>query len=497
MDKDAKTLILEFNSNPENRKLQAFYERKAIMEIFGKARDEESHSSFLAWLLEGKDLTANHSDSPLMWLLQILVLREETVEAKKDPIPREMKAQILSRTLEFKIEKVKTEEVVNNALTRNYFKCNFNSKGNEDGQDRLDIYIKCSLTDPSNCGGYESFEIFIENKVLSSEGGAKPESNQVFVKDISFNNVEHDELKQTERYYNALSYCNAVSNLQFFVFLAPENHDLSESKNFFQVSYQDILDYILTPLIQNEDLSERSRVLIQDYIDGLSIPTLDTKENKRIVMAVIPTEKESIERFKSKNKDLIISCLNALAKMSLNQNQNKQKITITNDDMILAKFAKENKNLLFAVLADSTKDTTVDYLNQLLEGTLSQSLFIVYNDEQNNKNNYFKICNNSSFGFEFARIFAKKHSACNTSKLLNNEIKKELGKKMTVYYDKSSYDGFDKNKQNKYKQLPDTSIYVTTNNWDIHNSTGLLSRLLGALEQNKPDYFKYKKIPFD
>lgn len=405
MNKDAKTLILEFNRDPESRKLQAFYRRKAMMEIMGKARDEESHSAFLAWLLDGKDLTASHSDSPLMWLLQILVLREETVKAKIDPIPNAIKAQILSRTLQFKIDKVKTEEIINNAMTHNYFKKNFKFKKGEekDGQDRLDIYIKCSITEPKKCGGYVSFEVFIENKVLSTEGGAKPEKNQVFVEGISCNKkVKHDELKQTERYYKALSYDNDAKNLQLFVYLTPEGLDFSESKHYFQVSYQDILDYILTPLIQNEDLSERSKFLIQDYIDGLSIPTLDEKERKRMVMAITPIEMKSIKKFKSKNKNLLISCLNALAKKSL-------KNPLTPDDEILVNFAIENKNLLYAVLTDSTKKTadkgkSTDYLNQLLECEVKKQLYLVYPNPKDKTN--FLIYDDSNFGFEFLKSFA-------------------------------------------------------------------------------------------
>ena len=72
--------LLKFNSNRENREILAFYNRKSYMELAGVARREESHSAFLAWLLKGNEISSSLAESPMMWFLQILAYRENTLK---------------------------------------------------------------------------------------------------------------------------------------------------------------------------------------------------------------------------------------------------------------------------------------------------------------------------------------------------------------------------------------------------------------------------------
>lgn len=460
MNKDAKTLILDFNHDPESRKLQSFYRRKAMMEIMGKARDEESHSAFLAWLFEGRDLTASQSDSPLMWMLQILVSREDTVRAPKEPIPNEIKAQILNRSLQFTIDEVKREVVINNEKTHNYFKYNFPyNKDEKDGQDRLDIYIKCSLTKPNKCEGYKTFEIFIENKILSPEGGAKLNKDKFFVPEVSYNGIEkHDDLPQTERYYKALSHYNDSSNLQFFVYLVPGVHAPCASKHYYQVTYQDILDRILISMIQNEDLSERSKFLIQDYIDGLSIPTLDEKERKRIVMATTKKEVERINAFMKHNELLLYNMLVAMVKKCRNK-------ILSKDEELLIEFAKSNKNLIYAAYNICNNEWKVN-LDALYEGSLPIG-----------KNYYliepiFGIFNDSTFGFEFAKSFAwycYNRSGLIKPRDLNTELSRDVGSRITVFSVK---------KGGHHEEIPNfpSKLFAVKANWKPSGNLGKITR---------------------
>ena len=113
---DVEQLLLDFNRNPDNRELQDFYSRKSMMEMMGVARSEVAHSAFLAWLLSGKDVCVHSADSPLMWLFQVLVLREYTSQSIF--FSNDIKTRILNRSLGFEIlEVVQTTRTENQAKT--------------------------------------------------------------------------------------------------------------------------------------------------------------------------------------------------------------------------------------------------------------------------------------------------------------------------------------------------------------------------------------------
>lgn len=105
---DVEQLLLDFNRNPDNRELQDFYSRKSMMEMMGVARSEVAHSAFLAWLLSGKDVCVHSADSPLMWLFQVLVLREYTSQSIF--FSNDIKTRILNRSLGFEILEVVPEK---------------------------------------------------------------------------------------------------------------------------------------------------------------------------------------------------------------------------------------------------------------------------------------------------------------------------------------------------------------------------------------------------
>lgn len=438
-----ESLLLEFNKDPQNRKLQDFYSRKAMMEINGVARKEESHSAFWAWLLNGKDVCVHRTDSPFMWFLQVLVMREYTRKNSTLIIPNNIKTKILNRTLVFNILEVKVEKKIKD-VSGNYFSANY--PGQKAPEDELDIYIKCD---------YENgniLEVFIENKVTSPEEGPK---------DI-IKRKGYDDQPQTIRYYNATS--GNGTNLKLYVYLCPDHlNNISKAKSksddYLQISYQDLLDYILTPMIQNEDLSDRSRFLIQEYIDGLSIPTLDEKERNRIVMAITPEEVEIINKFMKRNKQLLFLMLKTMIKRSSGG-------TLTNDDILLINFAESNKNLIYAVYNICDDELKEDFnLDALYAGSLPKSKRI--------KNKYlieplFGIYNDSTVGFEFATIFARYCkeqlgivTATELNKKLNDILNLSGKKKISIYFNKK------KNHNEEIQGISSTAnpLYAVKNNW--------------------------------
>lgn len=337
MATNVEKLIISHNKDAQNRKIVAFYDRKSTMEKMGIARSETAHSAFLANLLKS-DNGLGLEESAIMWLLHILIEREDNATAySTSPIPTDVKAAVLSQTLKYDIEEITTEKVIDD-VAHSYFAAHYNNKKCDD---RLDIYIKLKVNGLS----VKYLEIVIENKVLQDENGQK-----------SKNGFGYDSLTQTQRYYTACSYNKSSDTAQLFVFLTPEEVEeetKAEDKHFIQISYQDVLDTIIIPQLDNNMLTNNERQELENYVDALNLPTLDIQAKKRIVMAMTEEARTDIQTYLKKNKELIINVIKAKEKEASNSS------SLTQEEQILVSFADKRKNL-FAALGmdfDTTKPT--------------------------------------------------------------------------------------------------------------------------------------------
>lgn len=331
MATNIEKLIISHNKDAQNRKMVAFYDRKSTMEKMGIARSETAHSAFLANLLKS-DNGLGLEESAIMWLLHILIEREDNAKAynSTSPIPTDVKAAVLSQTLKYDIEEITTEKVIDD-VAHNYFAANYNNKKCDD---RLDIYIKLKVNGLS----VKYLEIVIENKVLQDENGPK-----------SKNSSGYDSLFQTQRYYTACSYNKSSVTAQLFVFLTPdevEEETKAKDKHFIQISYQDVLDTIIIPQLDNNMLTSNERQELENYVDALNLPTLDIQAKKRIVMAMTEEARTEKQTYLKKNKELIINVIKAKEKEASNSS------SLTQEEQILVSFADKRKNLFAALGMD-------------------------------------------------------------------------------------------------------------------------------------------------
>ena len=443
---DVTSELLKFNSNRENRELMAFYNRKSYMELLGVARKEEQHSAFLAWLLKGSDIECNIEDSPMMWFLQVLANRENTIRNKNIRMPTQLKSAILSRTLKFHIEEVKNEKKVRD-VNDTYFKAK-----NIKCEDELDIYIKLSI---QGIPIIDELEIIIENKIFSKEEGPKRNATTTYGTQC-----------QTVRYYMACCKNKNKNNFQLYVYLCPDPTRYStnncQSRNYIHIYYQDLLNYILIPLVDKTD-SERIRLIIREYIDCLSLPTLDVKESKRVVLARSTEEEKALDEFKTRNMELLYEIMKVQIKKIY-------KKTLTSDEEILYDFASANGNLMYAVCNVGNINT-------------STPTYVVYQD--------LKAYNNSGFGVRFAEFFASKvENEVNNVQDLQTELNNKIGLNTTgIYYSTP-------NQQKQCKEIENYKfpLYVTKGTWENTRTTGLLSKLEKSLSNIHIDGFDWEKI---
>ena len=400
MATNIEKLIISHNKDAQNRKMVAFYDRKSTMEKMGIARSETAHSAFLANLLKS-DNGLGLEESAIMWLLHILIEREDNATAynstsSKSPIPTDVKAAVLSQTLKYDIEEITTEKVIDD-VAHSYFAVNYKGKKCDD---RLDIYIKLKVNGLS----VKYLEIVIENKVLQDENGPK-----------SKNSSGYDSLFQTQRYYTACSYNKSSVTAQLFVFLTPdevEEETKAKDKHFIQISYQDVLDTIIIPQLDNNMLTSNERQELENYVDALNLPTLDIQAKKRIVMAMTKEARTDKQTYLKKNKELIINVIKAKEKEASNSS------SLTQEEQILVSFADKRKNLFaahgmdfdtfdkskkyFVFITDGatyriahlcTADVAVNFAKLYYKYNSGPSIGQLNNDFANVKPNIFSVCN--------------------------------------------------------------------------------------------------------
>ena len=393
---DYASIMLQFNNDPDFIKLRDRYATKSFLEIMSTDRSETQHSSFLAWLLEGKDFPVKEQDHPIIHLLDILIRRESEQSTQK-LVHDDIKNMVLSRNIKsIQIHEVSTEKSVQEV-------------SNIPSQDRLDIYIHCTIE--SKNGELKKIEFIIENKVGSKENGAKTDREKMQDKEVEDN--QYYTKTQTQRYYYA-TFTEAKearkSREKIFIYLTPiSNADLSDFDNlgedqkskdvhFININYQDILDNIIEPLLLSEDISTRIHTLLNEYVLSLSLPALieNEKKNKNeqnikgsIIMATRKVDIENITNIIKKNSYL------SLIKNALIATVSKG----NNTDPLLKSFGETYRKLFTAILRVYIEtgnkqgdeldelDELQDLYYQLLGNPKDNTKFSITYDENHHGNN--------------------------------------------------------------------------------------------------------------
>lgn len=396
-----KESILQFNSTRLNRELRDYYCGKSFLDIHNKSRDEESHSGFIAWLLSGVDIAINEKDSPLINFLEMLIRKDQNIDEK-------LSQAILSRSLSFSSVTVVTEKKVKELSSINT-------------DDELDIYVECDVT---GLQGYKTLQIIIENKVMSPEEGPKHGGEITFSDMIKERRVSENAVYkyayQTKRYYYACSnryYGKGKKNdtIQLFIFLTPKSKPKPESNKFIHVTYQDVLDYVIVPLSEEPNLSERVKLFVNEYIRCLSLPSSEVKSQKRIVMALTAEEKNRLKRFGEDDNtvNLIMSCIGAILRVKANK-------PLEGDELLYA-FYEQNRPLLQAASLA---------MNNCIFCNAFNSCEKLYSEEKYNSYYFLKdgkILNSTELGISFSKWFIDNYaSQSDTAQSLNDKLKNIL-----------------------------------------------------------------------
>lgn len=276
-----EVLLTSFNGNPDNTKVVDYVSTQNFFDVIGKSRHEMVHSKMLAELLSGRYFIL----SKKMSLIHFLDIVEFRSRQQGVEIPSGVRESILTRSLNIDaVLDAQTELPIDTYLHRS---------GTPDL--RLDVYLKFSRSNTAK-SERKNIELFIENKVLAKE---------------------HDG--QTQSYYDFLS--DGRNATKFFVYLSPiSQRDLNEydsvpdemkpcatdkygRKVFVHISYQDIMDKIIEPLLADQGISERDRIILNEYANCLELPALPDDDDQKLgakdlsIMAISAYETELLSSF--------------------------------------------------------------------------------------------------------------------------------------------------------------------------------------------------------
>uniref|UniRef100_A0AAU8AY92 PD-(D/E)XK nuclease superfamily n=1 Tax=Dulem virus 37 TaxID=3145755 RepID=A0AAU8AY92_9CAUD len=262
--------IIDFGNSAEFKELNAYYSQPSIFSALGVSRHENTHSNFLAWLITPKPEKNDHGlgDMPLRKFLEALSLAC-TLPHSIGKISPDLSGAITAGTYTLSGVEVEREKHV--------------------GVGRIDIYITGNIEFDQR---EYPLTIVIENKVKSSE---------------------HDS--QTKRYLEALR--PPVSRPGFFlsVFLTPlsnreyelQNEPTCEAKEFIELNYQYLADYVIEPC--RNSLQEGSiKRYLTEYLLALSLPEM-RQDKGDFVMAISSEERILLSRFWDKHKDLLTAVI--------------------------------------------------------------------------------------------------------------------------------------------------------------------------------------------
>ena len=258
--------------------IKRYYERPSYMGLLNVGRKEQAHSSFIKWLFSSSTFNQNSADSPIMHLLDIAVQRANQQDKIGDDkaISASLSDSIYGRLFSISNTSCNTEVVIDNR--------------------RCDIVIRCKIKDTER-----GLNICIENKVLSSEHTSQTEA---YVTSYSSKNENADWL---------FLFLTPLSSVELDDYFSLSEKERCTSEKFIQINYQDLLDYVLEPLINSVDKNSQAYFILDDYINTLRYPVKEENDKKRTIMAIGEKETKLLNDFWEGNHELIELALEAMS----------------------------------------------------------------------------------------------------------------------------------------------------------------------------------------
>lgn len=247
--------VNQLMQSPDFLRLQSLRSQSNLFEIVAASHTEMWHSAFIKWLLDPQS-SVGLGTFPLKRFLYMVIA--EGVYAED------------GTQLSLNLAEIEDEEFLK--LNQMTFHTEYSIK---DPDGRIDIL-----------GMNEIVRVTIENKINSKENA-----------------------DQTDRYYEYLSKNAENVIFDIMVYLSPDDSKIPKCKEFIQVTYQSLCDFVLKPCLNHPGLLPENQFLINQYISNLKKPTRGGKvmaqPNKDLCISIYNSYKDVLDEIFLAVKDEI------------------------------------------------------------------------------------------------------------------------------------------------------------------------------------------------
>lgn len=308
-EEEIKELIINFNLDESINDLKRYYSTPTTWEIIKQARRETSHTLFLSWFFNNKDFNADPNSGPIKKLI-VLLLKWHKYQTSSQ-FDQVLENSIYAQDFEILSSKAEAEFPID---------CCIAKKGQPAyGEGSIDIFITCEvkINNINRC-----LHIVIENKIDASETTKSFDQASTLLKCSNKSNVP-TTLYQTDAYYDFIT-TEFKADINIFAYLKPTKGNMEDikeaecnNKNYIQINYQEILDNIIQPIYNQQQISSIDRFRLQDYIKTLGKPSETDNINNITIMAMEEKERTLLKKFFENNEELIRAAIESLGDSEL------------------------------------------------------------------------------------------------------------------------------------------------------------------------------------
>lgn len=300
--------LKRFNADKRLRELHSRYETNSFLNVLSASRRELSHSSFLSELLKD-DSFHGAGTLPLQLFLEAILYKAIEQDTKLSGTETKvffstLQSAIMSRSLSMSEIEVSTEVPFTNISNR--------EKG------RIDLLISCKVNrlerDKVN-KSVERLNIIVENKVYSGEGDGQTTKYYEYFNALLKNNASKVVGKNLQGHRPRSLY-------NLYVYLTPNKDTNCNCSEFVKLSYQDILDHVLIPLLDSGALSKRGHFFVDEYRRslGVSFENIEIVDDRKgtgkifksntSILAISQDDAKLVYEFWQNYHDLLVAAIN-------------------------------------------------------------------------------------------------------------------------------------------------------------------------------------------
>lgn len=412
--------IASFHKNASQ--MRRFYQKPTYMGLLNVGRREDAHSHFLSWLFSETTFNQSSPDSPMMHLLDVAVHRANMQNKIGNGETKGIKDSLANHINSRRFTILETKCILEDL-----------KKENSGKSRRSDIIIESKIEIDNMI---KKLNICIENKVLSSEHTSQTKA--------------YADIYRAQGGEWIFLFLTPLSSVQLDDYDNLDEGSKCDSVFFIQINYQDILDFILEPLLKTENSFSQNYFIIDDYINTLRYPVMEEKETKKTIMAIGEEESRLLNEFWEGNHELI-----ELAVLAIKQKGNED--------------IRNNAEDLF------------NAIQNLESARKDKTKFKIVRNDNSVDDNKSKGYSKSQIAKKFAEELCKRKN-CTEEGSANKAFKEIITTSKGKVFDNDA----------THKTLITDKVYLNTNIWGLN--TDCWQKLSEFLSKEGNEFFMIKPI---